>query len=395
MDAMRLPLHHLTRAPKVELPRPPMLVMLHDAGADENQMFDLAAGFDERFFIVCPRGPYDLLEGSYAWLPPIQYGAQARPQPSSAGESCLLLVEFIRDAVEAYEVDPSQVYLAAYGQGGVAGLCVLVSEPELLAGAALTGAEVPGEIHTIPVPFDRLKNFPVLVCHGQFDDVYPLENGQATRDILKALSTDLTYKEYQCGHYLSKETISDMVRFLASRLDLHRVGLVPSSKEPQPPYRLTLGHVTLQVRNLERSIAFYTRFLGMRVTERAGNAYAFLSLEDGGHHVLALENLGPLAVGRPNTSTGLNHIAFKVPDAASFALVYQALTQAGIKIHTLDHTICWSIYFSDPDRNGIEVYWDTRNVPGKAPLWQGRDRPLSEPAILACLPSEPGSKGSV
>ena len=41
-------------------------------------------------------------------------------------------------------------------------------------------------------------------------------------------------------------------------------------------YRTRLGHVNLKVRDLDRAIAFYTRFLNLRLTERVGN-FAFLS----------------------------------------------------------------------------------------------------------------------
>jgi catechol 2,3-dioxygenase len=61
------------------------------------------------------------------------------------------------------------------------------------------------------------------------------------------------------------------------------------------------------------------------------------------------------------------------------------LYSEGLKISTVDHIICWSIYFNDPDGNGLEIYLDTRDLPGRSHLWQGRDLPLEPGKILAAL----------
>jgi catechol-2,3-dioxygenase len=43
------------------------------------------------------------------------------------------------------------------------------------------------------------------------------------------------------------------------------------------------------------------------------------------------------------------------------------------------------MYFQDPDGNGIEIYWDTRKLPGRSHLWQGRDLPINPEKVLALL----------
>jgi catechol 2,3-dioxygenase len=149
-------------------------------------------------------------------------------------------------------------------------------------------------------------------------------------------------------------------------------------------YSTKIGHAHLKVRNLQRSIDFYTRFLALRVTEQVEDAYVFLT---GGtfHHEIALQNVGlnaphPLAHG-----TGLYHVAFEVPDKRSFAAAYRALTEAGVAVATVDHYISWAMYFDDPDGNGLEIYWDTRGEAGGRQLWRGDNAPLLGETILAAL----------
>jgi catechol 2,3-dioxygenase len=153
---------------------------------------------------------------------------------------------------------------------------------------------------------------------------------------------------------------------------------------PDATYQTHLGHAHLKVRDLDRAIAFYTRFLGLRLVERVGESYAFLS---GGalHHEVALQNVGPDAPAPAAHGTGLYHIAFEVPDQRALALAYRALSAAGVRVGPVDHLISWAIYFDDPDGNGVEIYWDTRHLPGGAPLWQGRNVPLPAAKLLAVL----------
>jgi catechol 2,3-dioxygenase len=146
-------------------------------------------------------------------------------------------------------------------------------------------------------------------------------------------------------------------------------------------YTTRIGHAHLKVRDLERSIAFYTDFLALRLTERVGDSYAFLTSGDT-HHEIALQNVGPDAPQPPAAGTGLYHVAFEVASRAAFAAVYRALTEAGVSVATVDHLISWAMYFDDPDGNGLEVYWDTRREPGGRELWRGENRSLPADVIL-------------
>ena len=70
---------------------------------------------------------------------------------------------------------------------------------------------------------------------------------------------------------------------------------------------------------------------------------------------------------------------------AALADVYHKLQEAGVPVRANDHFITWSIYFNDPDGNEIEVYCDTRDLPGRSDMWQGRDLPLESQKILSYL----------
>jgi len=145
--------------------------------------------------------------------------------------------------------------------------------------------------------------------------------------------------------------------------------------------RARLGHAHLKVKDLERSIAFYTTVLNLTVTERVGGDYAFLS---GGslHHEIALQRVGASAPQPPAHGTGLYHVAFEVPDRRALAEAYERLRAAGIAVTPVDHFISWALYFDDPDGNGLEIYWDTRDETHGRKQWRGESAPLSPSQFL-------------
>ena len=149
-------------------------------------------------------------------------------------------------------------------------------------------------------------------------------------------------------------------------------------------YHARLGHAHLRVRDLGRAVDFYTRFLGLTVTEEFPGAFAFLS---GGpmHHEIALEAVGQDAPLPFPGGVGLSHVAFEVPDRRSFAQAYNAVTRGGLAAAAVDHGISWAMYFNDPDGNGLEIYWDTRREADGTARWDGRSLPLGAVRILSSL----------
>ena len=146
------------------------------------------------------------------------------------------------------------------------------------------------------------------------------------------------------------------------------------------PRGVKLGHVHLKVRDLERAVEFYTELLDMRVTERLGHEYAFLSAGDA-HHDLALQAVGPRAQGPAHAAVGLRHVAFELPDKHAFAALWHKLSDARAVATAMDHRISWSIHLADPDGNGLELYVDTRADVGGSNVWAGASVPLEEARI--------------
>ena len=123
-----------------------------------------------------------------------------------------------------------------------------------------------------------------------------------------------------------------------------------------------VGHVHLRVADLDRAISFYSGLLGFNVKadgREMGLDAAFLAAGDYHHHVGL--NTWESAGGAPPPSghTGLYHVAFLYPDRRELARAVRRLLDHDYPIeHATDHGGTVSVYLSDPDGNGVELYYD-------------------------------------
>ena len=120
-----------------------------------------------------------------------------------------------------------------------------------------------------------------------------------------------------------------------------------------------IGHVHLKVADLDRAIAFYGGVLGFELQQKYGSQAAFLSA-GGYHHHIGLntwESLG--GTPPPPGHTGLYHTAILYPARRDLANALKRLIEAGIPLDgASDHGVSEALYLTDPDGNGVELYWD-------------------------------------
>lgn len=125
------------------------------------------------------------------------------------------------------------------------------------------------------------------------------------------------------------------------------------------PTSVRIGHVHLKVADLERSLDFYCGVLGFEITQRMGREAAFISA-GGYHHHLALNTWESKGGSPPPPgTTGLYHTAILYPDRAALAEALRRVLSAGLSLTgAADHGVSEALYLNDPDRNGVELYWD-------------------------------------
>jgi catechol 2,3-dioxygenase len=134
-----------------------------------------------------------------------------------------------------------------------------------------------------------------------------------------------------------------------------------SRSELHPAVRI--GHVHLRVADLDRATSFYRDMLGFDVTVY-GSDHEHVFLSAGGyhryHHHIALNTWHSKGgLPPPEGHTELEHFAILYPDRRELASTVERLLEHGYPIRAAqDHGVSISVYLSDPNGNGIELYYD-------------------------------------
>ena len=125
------------------------------------------------------------------------------------------------------------------------------------------------------------------------------------------------------------------------------------------PAKTHIGHIHLKVSNLQHSLDFYCGLLGFEIMATYGDQAAFISA-GGYHHHIGLNTWHSKdAPPAPEYAPGLYHTAIVYPERKDLAIALQRLINAKYQITgASDHGVSEAIYLDDPDKNGVELYWD-------------------------------------
>jgi catechol 2,3-dioxygenase-like lactoylglutathione lyase family enzyme len=143
------------------------------------------------------------------------------------------------------------------------------------------------------------------------------------------------------------------------------------------PFRIgKIGHVVLNVRDVARSVRFYTEVLGFDVSdvypdEMVPGGMAFLRCNPN-HHGIAL--VGSLTAA--SESVELNHIAFEVATLDEVLRARDHLARNGVALDFEGRRRAGcqlAVEFRDPDGHRLEIYWGIDQFGS-----DGRARPASE-----------------
>ncbi len=146
--------------------------------------------------------------------------------------------------------------------------------------------------------------------------------------------------------------------------------------------------VQLKVTKLDRSLAFYTKVLGLSIIQQnkleasLGNSKGQVLID-----LIELNEASP----RPQRFAGLYHVALLVPTRKALAKLVQHFIQNKIPVQgASDHGISEAIYLADPDGNGIEIAADTPDetwpwINGKLDIL-GKNGPMDIDDVLSNNP---------
>jgi catechol 2,3-dioxygenase-like lactoylglutathione lyase family enzyme len=144
---------------------------------------------------------------------------------------------------------------------------------------------------------------------------------------------------------------------------------------------MSLGHVGVYVRDVQRSKEFYRDVLGLTVSDvspNSGSVFMTAQAREKEHHELLL------VPGREDGKV-IQQISFRCSSIADLKAFHRLLLERHVPIvRTVSHGNAVGVYFLDPDGNQVEIYWPT-GIDWAQPFGKPVDLTASDTEILANL----------
>ena len=192
----------------------PAVVLLHGFGASMRDLVGLAPGIDQSGYLyLFPNAPirmqFEYGMTGYAWTP--SGGQPGGEEAATRAEE--LLAGFFDETMARHGITEGGMVMGGFSQGGTMTYRFGLRRPEMFAGLViLSGRVTSPEILSQNLPDHRDQ--PVFVAHGTQDMVIEVEHAQESRDFLTAHAYSPRYHEYQMGHEINQDVMSDLVPWL-------------------------------------------------------------------------------------------------------------------------------------------------------------------------------------
>ena len=95
---------------------PPLLLLLHGVGSNEQGLLGLFSDVDPRFFVVSAQAPFPMGPEQYGWYAVDFSTGTPVINAEQADKSRLILVQFINQLAERHGINRQRVYLLGFSQ---------------------------------------------------------------------------------------------------------------------------------------------------------------------------------------------------------------------------------------------------------------------------------------
>lgn len=126
----------------------------------------------------------------------------------------------------------------------------------------------------------------------------------------------------------------------------------------RPITRPAFHHTTFATLKLDEMVEFYEKVAGLEAVFH-GDDGAWLTNDAANHRIALLALPGLKAPDDKGHTVGLHHTAFEYADFDQWLDNYERLAADGIEpFLNLDHGMTMSMYYQDPEGNGVEIQVD-------------------------------------
>lgn len=194
------------------------VIWLHGLGADGHDFEPIVAELDfpnkskTRFiFPHAPSRPVTINNGYImpAWYDVVALDGQAPEDEQGIRASQQQIISLIEHE-KAQGIESKNILLAGFSQGGAIAMQTALRYEEPLAGLLALSTYLPLRDSLATEASSQNKSIKLMMSHGEYDPVVPIELAQASKQQLFELDYSVEWKTYPMEHSVCPEEIVDI-----------------------------------------------------------------------------------------------------------------------------------------------------------------------------------------
>jgi phospholipase/carboxylesterase len=207
-----LSLKYLVQQPTEKSAHPPVVILLHGYGSNEQDLFGLRNMiFPKNFLIICARAPLTLRPGGYQWYELTESNGKREGNMAQAEASRQLLIAFIEQAAKKYDIDTNEVYLAGFSQGAIMSYFTGLTDTGRVRGIVALSGRLPQNMPEHMPELSTTQKLNIFIAHGTADPMIPVSQGEDAAQYLinHGLHPELHIYE-NMTHTINNDVIRDL-----------------------------------------------------------------------------------------------------------------------------------------------------------------------------------------
>ena len=210
-------LNYLVRQPKKEIKNPPLLILLHGYGSNEQDLFSFSEELPDQFLIISAQAPIQMSIGSYAWYA-INFDTinGKFSDLKQAKEAIDTIAVFIDEIKEKYKTNTDQTFLLGFSQGAILSYSLSFFYPNKVQNVIALSGYINMEL--LPTTISKEIKTDYYCSHGSLDQVLPVEWARNSKPFLDSFNLQNVYSEYPVGHGVAPQNFYSFKNWIEERI---------------------------------------------------------------------------------------------------------------------------------------------------------------------------------
>lgn len=210
-------LHYLVRKPLQKTEKPPLLILLHGYGSNEQDLFSFAEELPSELLIVSAQAPYSMGFGGYAWYAINFDDVNGKfSDLEQAKSSTDTIASFIDSIKIKYNTHPDKTFLLGFSQGAILSYNVSFHYPNKVNHVIALSGYINKDL--LPKELSKTIKTDYYASHGSVDQVLPVDWARNSKPFLESLNLNCEYSEYPVGHGVAPQNFYSFKRWIENRL---------------------------------------------------------------------------------------------------------------------------------------------------------------------------------